>query len=57
MVGLVEQREVLLGQVGDGHVETAVRLGGIDEPLRDGQADPAGAGARDDYQQIQVTHG
>ena len=48
MVGLVEQREVDLGEIGDLDVEPAVRLGPLGEPAGDRQAVAARAGRADD---------
>ena len=51
MVGLVQERQVPLGEVGDLDVEPVVHADALDEPLRDGEARASGTGRGDDHGQ------
>ena len=55
VVGLVDERQVDLGQVDQLDVEAAVRAAALDEPVGDRLADATGTGAGED--DVELGHG
>jgi hypothetical protein len=56
MLRLIEQRQVLLGEVGDPDLEVVPGPGALDDPVGDGGPDPPRAGATDDDQKDWLGH-